>query len=85
MSEQISMPGTATRRAPPPLTRRDVEVLRCLEARSSTAEIAAALDISVNTVRTRIRRVEVKLGALCREGAVQAARDLGLLGSAAAG
>jgi len=67
------------------LGRRDVEVLRCLEARRSTAEIAAALGVSVNTARTRIRRVEVKLGVLCREGAVQAARDLGLLGSVATG
>ncbi|RFU19686.1 helix-turn-helix domain-containing protein [Geodermatophilus marinus] len=61
------------------LNRRDLEVLRCLVEGRSTAQIAASLSVSTNTARTRIRRVQAKLGVAGREAAVQAARDLGVL------
>ena len=62
------------------LNPRDVEVLRLLAAGRSTGEIAAALSVSRNTARTRIRRVERKLDVSERSAAVQAADDLGLIG-----
>jgi DNA-binding CsgD family transcriptional regulator len=69
-------PDTGTASA---LSLRDVEVLRCLAEGRSTGEIAAALAISVNTARTRIRRVQRKLAVTERESAVRAARELGIL------
>ena len=62
-----------------PLNRRDIEVLRCLAEGNSTAQIAAILSVSSNTVRTRIRRVQGKLDVTGRQAAVWAAQDLGVL------
>ena len=61
------------------LTGRDLEVLRHLAAGRSTAGIAAAMSISSNTVRTRIRRLANKLGAPARDQVVSRARILGVL------
>ena len=61
------------------LSGRDVQLLRCLSAGQSTAEIAKALSVSGNTARTRIRRVEAKLDVSGRDAAVRAATDLGVL------
>jgi DNA-binding CsgD family transcriptional regulator len=62
-----------------PLTERDLEALRHLAAGRSTAAIAAAMSVSTNTVRTRIHRVQDKLGAVARDQVVSRARTLGLL------
>jgi DNA-binding NarL/FixJ family response regulator len=62
------------------LNRRDVQVLRCLADGKSTAQIAAVLSVSSNTVRTRIRRIQGKLDVADREATVRAASDLGVLG-----
>lgn len=61
------------------LTRRDLEVLHHLAAGRSTAAIAAAMSVSTNTVRTRIHRLQNKLGGLGRDQVVPRARTLGLL------
>ena len=61
------------------LNARDVELLRHLAAGWSTAQIATAMDISGNTVRTRVRRVSAKLEVATRTDAVQAAATHGLL------
>jgi DNA-binding NarL/FixJ family response regulator len=61
------------------LNPRDVEVLRLLAAGRSTGQIAAALSVSSNTARTRIRRVGRKLDVSERSAAVRAAGDLGLV------
>jgi LuxR family maltose regulon positive regulatory protein len=50
----------------------------------STAEIAAALFVSVNTVRTHIRSILRKLGVARRNEAVRRGRELHLLQPAAA-
>ena len=63
----------------PPLTDRDRELLRHLAAGRSTGQIAAAMSISTNTARTRIRRVSAKLAVTQRREIVGAARGLGLL------
>jgi len=62
-----------------PLTSRDLEALRHLAAGRSTAGIAAAMSISTNTVRTRIRRLQDVLGAPVRDQVVPRARTLGVL------
>ena len=63
------------------LNPRDIYVLRLLADGRSTGQIATALSVSSNTVRTRIRRVERKLGVSERSAAVRAAGDLGLRGN----
>jgi LuxR family maltose regulon positive regulatory protein len=61
------------------LSERELDVLRQLAAMLSTPEIAAALFISVNTVRTHIRNILRKLGVPGRAAAVRRARELGIL------
>ena len=62
------------------LTLRDLEVLRCLADGKSTAQVAAALAVTSNTARTRIRRVQGKLDVTGRGAAVRTAQELGVLG-----
>ena len=45
----------------------------------STAEIAAAVFVSVNTVRTHVRSILRKLGATRRNEAVRRAGELGIV------
>jgi LuxR family transcriptional regulator, maltose regulon positive regulatory protein len=61
------------------LSSREMEVLRYLAEMLSTAEIAATMFISVNTVRTHIRSILRKLSVSRRNQAVRRARDRGLL------
>jgi DNA-binding CsgD family transcriptional regulator len=60
------------------LTERDVVLLRCLSTGGSTAQIAVALSVSGNTARTRIRRVQRKLGVSTRSQLVSEGRALDL-------
>ena len=64
---------------PDALTQREHEVLRNLAALLTTQEIAAAMFISVNTVRTHVRHILEKLAATRRNEAVRRARQLGLV------
>jgi LuxR family maltose regulon positive regulatory protein len=61
------------------LSAREMEVLRYLAEMLSTAEIAATMFISVNTVRTHIRSILRKLAVSRRNQAVRRARERGLL------
>ena len=63
----------------PTLTTRDVEALLLLAEGLSTAEIADAMALSTNTVRTKVRRLGAKLGAAGREDVVARARELGVV------
>lgn len=62
-----------------PLTEKEREVLGHLAAMLSTDEIAAAMFVSVNTVRTHVRNILRKLGAARRNEAVRRARALQLI------
>ncbi|KRF37420.1 hypothetical protein ASG94_08845 [Nocardioides sp. Soil805] len=62
-----------------PLTAKELEVLGYLNDLATTAEIGAAMFISVNTVRTHVRNLLRKLGAERRNDAVRRAWELGLL------
>ena len=61
------------------LSARELEVLQHLAQLLSTEEIAVAMFVSVNTVRTHIRNILRKLGATRRNEAVRRARELRLL------
>lgn len=62
-----------------PLSAREMDVLRCLAQGKTTAQIAAELMISQNTVKTHIRHILEKLGAENRVEAVSRAIQRGLL------
>jgi LuxR family maltose regulon positive regulatory protein len=61
------------------LSGRELEELRHLAEFLTTEEIAAAMFISVNTVRTHVRRVLEKLGVSRRHEAVRRGQELGLV------
>jgi LuxR family maltose regulon positive regulatory protein len=56
-----------------------MEVLRFLTTGLSTTEIAGELVISVNTVRSHVKRIYDKLDVHSRYQAVERAQELGLL------
>lgn len=62
-----------------PLSERELQVLRHLAAFLTTQEIAAEMFISVNTVRTHVRRVLEKLAVSRRHEAVRRGQELGLV------
>ncbi|MGW2514227.1 LuxR C-terminal-related transcriptional regulator [Streptomyces scopuliridis] len=62
-----------------PLSPREREVLAHLEQMMSTDEIAAALHLSVNTVKTHLRGIYRKLCVSRRREAVERGRELRLL------
>ena len=62
-----------------PLTPRELEVLGHLARLLTTDEIAQVMFVSVNTVRTHIRKILRKLGVNRRNAAIRRAHELGLL------
>jgi LuxR family transcriptional regulator, maltose regulon positive regulatory protein len=62
-----------------PLSEREREVLEHVSAMESTAEIAAEMYISVNTVKTHLKSINRKLAVSHRGQAVRRARQFGLL------
>ncbi len=62
-----------------PLTERELTVLRYLQDMLSNVEIATALDVSVNTVKTHVKNIYRKLQAGRRREAVKRARQFRLL------
>jgi LuxR family maltose regulon positive regulatory protein len=77
-------PGAPSAAGPTPvrigeLTPREREVLRHLAEMLSTAEIAATMFVTVNTVRTHVRSILRKLGAARRNEAVRRARELKII------
>jgi LuxR family maltose regulon positive regulatory protein len=62
-----------------PLSERELTVLRYLASRLDTSEIAGALYLSANTVRSHVKVIYRKLAVHSRPDAVRRARELGLL------
>lgn len=60
------VPAAATATCPDLLTARETQVLELLASGHANAEIAAALQVSVETVRTHARHVYRKLGVSTR-------------------
>jgi DNA-binding CsgD family transcriptional regulator len=67
------------------VSARELDVLRQLDGALSTAQIAAALAVSTNTVRGHVRSLLRKFAVARREDAVRCGRELGLLPSRPAG
>ena len=61
------------------LTERELDALRLLASDASTEEIAAAMSVSVSTVRTYAKRIYSKLGVHSRAEAVYLARERKLI------
>jgi LuxR family maltose regulon positive regulatory protein len=61
------------------LGRGDLQMLALLPSRASNTRIAEELGISVNTVKTRLRRLYGKLEVHDRDAAVARATELGLI------
>ena len=62
-----------------PLTDRELAILRLLAGTASQRQLADALFVSPNTLKTHLRSVYRKLGVGSRAEAVVRARDLGLI------
>jgi len=78
------MASASTRRKSGSLTAREREILAMLATGLSGAEIAAALVLSPETVRTHVRNAMAKLGASTRSQAVVMALRAGDIGDAPA-
>jgi LuxR family maltose regulon positive regulatory protein len=63
----------------PPLTTRELTVLRYLQGTLSYVEIAALLYISVHTVKTHVKNIYAKLGTNHRKDAIRRGHELRLL------
>jgi LuxR family maltose regulon positive regulatory protein len=61
------------------LSRGELQLLTVLPTRAKNADIAEDLGVSVNTVKTRLRRLYAKLGVGNRDEAIERARQRGLL------
>ncbi len=64
------------------LSEREIEILRIVAKGLSLAEIAKLLGISVNTVKTHVKRIYCKLAVSSRTEAIFEAQSMGLLRSA---
>jgi DNA-binding NarL/FixJ family response regulator len=67
---------------PDRLTTRESEVLRLMGGGASVPDIARILNISLNTCRSHVRAVHIKLGVSTQLEAVVTAQRLGLLRTA---
>ena len=63
------------------LTAKETEVLGYLAQLLTTDEIAGAMYVSVNTIRTHVRNILRKLSATRRNEAIRRAREVGILSS----
>jgi LuxR family transcriptional regulator, maltose regulon positive regulatory protein len=79
MHPQGQLPTAGEELVIEPLTAKELEVLGHLDKMLSTEEIAEAMFVSVNTVRTHVRSILRKLGVSRRNAAVRRARELQLL------
>ena len=62
-----------------PLSQREIEVLRLLDSELTGPQIAAALYVSLNTLRTHTKRIFTKLDVKTRAAAVRSAHERGLI------
>ena len=61
------------------LTRREQQLLTALTGTGSRSDLAQAMHLSVNTVKTQLATLYRKLGATSRDDAIMRAHQLGLL------
>lgn len=78
---QAAVAGDHDRSSENGLSDREMEVLACLSQGKTTCQIAGALYISKNTVKTHLRYILEKLEATHRAEAASKAAQMGLIGS----
>ena len=64
---------------PDPLTEAELRVLEALPQLLTYADMAAQLHLSLNTVKTHLRRIYMKLGVSSRTAAVKRATSIGII------
>ncbi len=64
---------------PDPLTEAEIRVLEALPQHLTYADMAAQLHLSLNTVKTHLRRIYMKLGVSSRTAAVKRATSIGII------
>jgi LuxR family maltose regulon positive regulatory protein len=81
LPERLALVQSAVglRLMPEPLSPSELRVLAELPEEMSLSQIAHAIYLSRNTVKTHVRSIYRKLGVGSREEAVEVGRDLGLL------
>jgi LuxR family maltose regulon positive regulatory protein len=77
--------GLRTVRGVEELSAREIDVLHAIAGPGSLREVADALYISRNTIKSHTRALYAKLGVGTREEAVARGHELGLLGGPVAG
>lgn len=81
VADTLERAGTAADAGPPlnvALTRTELEILRELPTHRSVSDIAAARQVSANTVKTHLKGIYRKLGVSSRGEAVEVATRRGL-------
>lgn len=78
-AEKAPFDGNPKAQAALGISPRELTVLQELAAGRSNKEIAAALDVSPNTIKTHVARLFEKLEVRRRTEAINRARELGLL------
>ncbi len=76
----VTPPGNPAAVASLGLTPRELEVLQLLAAGQANKDIARALGVSPNTVKTHLAKLFEKLGANSRTAAIARGRELGIIG-----
>ena len=78
-TKPITFDGNPKAQAALDISPRELTVLLEIAAGRSNKEIAANLDVSLNTVKTHVARLFEKLGAKRRTDAINRARELGIV------
>jgi LuxR family transcriptional regulator, maltose regulon positive regulatory protein len=76
---RYEVPASAIRKLVEPLTDRELDVVRLLSSDLDGPDIARALSVSLNTMRTHTKNIYAKLGVTSRRAAVRQAQELDLL------
>ena len=77
--KQERVPLEAAQTLTEPLSQRELEVLRLMSTGRSGPQIAEQMYLSINTVKTHIKNIYLKLGVNQRFEAIQKAKQLGLI------
>ncbi|HTT88897.1 MAG TPA: LuxR C-terminal-related transcriptional regulator [Acidimicrobiales bacterium] len=72
-------PSRSTSALADPLTAAEIRVLHALPRRSTYVNLASDLHLSVNTVKTHLNHIYMKLGVTSRSAAIERALALGFL------
>jgi LuxR family maltose regulon positive regulatory protein len=79
LAADVVSPIGSVESPPVQLTRREIEVLSAWAVHRTRADVAAALFVSANTVRSQLNSAYRKLGVTTKDAAIQRAVELDLL------